>query len=135
MKGYIHERDIEWTDLDAIGHVNNISILRYVQASRIHYLEQAEDSVGGEKTCILAHVECDYKQQLYYPGHIRVESHVDSIGNKSLVMLHTVLNEKGEVAATARDVLVSFDYENNRPCPVPQILRERIAQMEGWEQA
>lgn len=30
---------IDWSDIDLLGHVNNVSYFRYIQASRVNYLE------------------------------------------------------------------------------------------------
>ena len=32
----VTEIQIDWNDLDAFGHVNNLAILRYVKTSRVH---------------------------------------------------------------------------------------------------
>jgi acyl-CoA thioesterase FadM len=33
------ELRIDWSDIDLFGHINNLAILRYVQAARVNYLE------------------------------------------------------------------------------------------------
>ena len=31
---------IDWSELDAYGHVNNVMIMKYMQAARVHYWEE-----------------------------------------------------------------------------------------------
>src|SRR5512135_456346 len=91
---------IDWSEIDAFGHVNNLAILKYVQAARVKYLEtiglmqsQAEIKIGP----ILASTSCQYRKPLFYPGQVTVHSAVDAIKNSSFRMSHIVCNEKGEV--------------------------------------
>ena len=30
---------IDWSEIDLFGHINNLAIMKYVQAGRVHYLE------------------------------------------------------------------------------------------------
>ena len=38
--GVIHEQKVQWGDMDAFAHVNNVRYYDYAQSARIHYLEQ-----------------------------------------------------------------------------------------------
>ncbi len=41
MNGFSVKLDlrIDWSEIDLFGHVNNLAILKYVQAARVNYLE------------------------------------------------------------------------------------------------
>ena len=30
---------IDWSEIDSFGHINNIAIMKYIQAARVNYLE------------------------------------------------------------------------------------------------
>jgi acyl-CoA thioester hydrolase len=34
------ELRIDWNEIDLFGHVNNLAIMKYVQAARVYYLEE-----------------------------------------------------------------------------------------------
>lgn len=107
------EIQIDWDDLDAFGHVNNLAILRYVQTSRIRVCEEAglmKGSIRPDHSPILAATGCRYLRPLYYPG-----------------VRHTILDDAGNTAATAEDVLVYFDYLHEEKMPVPDALRARLS--------
>ncbi|MDE2517852.1 MAG: acyl-CoA thioesterase [Methanocorpusculum sp.] len=124
------EIQIDWDDLDAFGHVNNLSILRYVQTSRIRVCEEAglmKGSTRPECGPILAATSCRYLRPLYYPGVVRVESMVTEVKHTSFLIRHTILDDAGSIAATAEDVLEYIDYLHEEKMPVPAALRARLS--------
>lgn len=124
------EIQIDWNDLDAFGHVNNLAILRYVQTSRIHVCEDAglmKGSARPDHGPILAATGCRYLRPLYYPGVVRVESEVTEVKHTSFLLKHTIYDEAGHPAATAEDVLVYFDYGNALKMQIPEVLRDRLS--------
>ncbi|MDD2955441.1 MAG: thioesterase family protein [Oscillospiraceae bacterium] len=121
--------DIDWGEIDYMGHVNNLSILRYVQTARVHYCEQvgmmpyqANDGTGP----ILASIECQYAAPLFYPGKVTVQTAVERIGGTSIIMRHRLFSGDESLAAEARDILVYFDYDKGEKKAVPQALREKL---------
>jgi len=127
------ELRIDWSEIDSIGHVNNLAIMKYVQTARVNYLEgigmmplQTETGMSP----VMASTSCQFKKQLHYPGKVVVCSMVDHIKNTSFQMRHRVFNEAQEIIAEAHDVLVMFDFNTNLKHPVPAVFRERIEAME-----
>ncbi|CAM0565404.1 hypothetical protein HLH81_18595 [Acinetobacter baumannii] len=37
----IYDQKVAWGDMDAFGHVNNVQYYRYIESSRILYMEKA----------------------------------------------------------------------------------------------
>lgn len=62
----IYDQKVAWGDMDAFGHVNNVQYYRYIESSRILYMENvniltpniytvvASKSVQIFKTCVLS---------------------------------------------------------------------------------
>ncbi|MDU9375530.1 hypothetical protein McpSp1_01050 [Methanocorpusculaceae archaeon Sp1] len=120
---------VDWDDLDAYGHVNNLIILRYVQTSRIHLCEEVGLMKGSTRPAhapILAATSCRYCKPLYYPGTVTVDSVVTEVKNTSFLISHSIYDSDANLIATAEDVLVYFDYENECKTPIPDDLRERL---------
>lgn len=121
---------IDWSDQDSFGHINNLAILGYAQTSRMHYLEDigmmqmhAEIGIGP----VLASTSCQFKKQLYYPGHVTIHSGVDQVNNTSFHLRHRILDDAQETIAEVHDVLVMFDYNKNVKLRIPQVFRDRMA--------
>ncbi|HCS21712.1 MAG TPA: acyl-CoA thioesterase [Bacteroidetes bacterium] len=125
---------IDWSELDYFGHVNNVSFFKYIQAARVNYWDQIGLTQSHRETNIgpmLASCHCDFKKPLFYPGNITIQSRVDYIKNTSFSICHQILNEEGEVAAEARDVMVMFDFNTNAKTPFPADLLRLIEKLEN----
>ncbi|MEI6575284.1 MAG: thioesterase family protein [Bacteroidota bacterium] len=120
---------IDWSELDFLGHVNNISFFKYIQASRINCLERMGFTVISPEITIgpiLASAKCDFRQSLYYPGQVFMQARVEFIKTTSFGIAHQLFNDKNELAAEAHDVIVLYDYQKNEKVKIPAELRARI---------
>jgi acyl-CoA thioester hydrolase len=125
---------IDWSELDYFAHVNNVAYYKYIQASRINYWDaigltkyHLETNIGP----MLASCKCDFKQPLFFPGNVNILSRVDYIKNTSFGICHRILNERGEIAAEAQDVLVMFDFNRNEKVIFPKAFKDKIEQLEN----
>jgi acyl-CoA thioester hydrolase len=124
---------IDWSELDVFHHVNNVAILKYVQAARVNYWEVIGliDMYNATQVGpMLASTSCQFRKPLFYPGGITTETGVESIGNSSFVLVHRIINEKSEVVAEAKDVVVIYDFSKNEKAAFPAELRSKIQMLE-----
>ena len=129
------ELPILWSDEDTFGHVNNIAYLKWCEAGRIEYLRRIEllpafppSGVGP----IVASLTCHYRAPLNYPDTVIIGTRVVRIGNSSFRMDHQIVSRKAaKIAAEAETTLVTIDYKNGAPVPVPETVRRAIAALEG----
>lgn len=120
---------IDWSEMDLFGHVNNVSFFKYIQAARVNFWEQIGVADLFKTTKVgftLASVNCQFKKSLYYPGNVKIKTHVEWIKNSSLQLSHTLFNDEGEVAATAEDVIVMFDYNTNEKVIISEEMKKLI---------
>ena len=125
---------IDWSELDYFAHVNNVSFFKYIQAARVNYWEAIGLTQSHRETNIgpmLASCKCDFKLPLFYPGQITILSRVDYIKNTSFSFSHIIMNDKGEVAAEAQDVMVMFDFNRNEKIAFPSDLKAKIEKLEN----
>ena len=125
MEGFafVHRETVRFRDVDALGHVNNAVFLTYLEEARIGYLLP----FGADVTnMILARVEIDFKAPLRSGDEIEIGVRPSGVGTKSFELAYEV--RRGDtVAAQAKTVLVSYDYETGRPVEVPESWREALA--------
>ena len=124
---------IDWSEMDLYGHVNNVSYFKYIQASRVQYwdaVNMLRFFETDKRSPILASSQCNFKQPLHFPGNIVVQCRMQFVKNTSFGFEHRLLNELGEIAAEAADVMVFFDFKNHRKCPIPTEIRTDIEQLE-----
>jgi len=123
------ELRIDWSEIDVLGHINNLAILKYIQAGRVKYLE----SVGllpikPEKRTgpIIASTTCQFRKPLFYPGKVTVFSKVDLVKNTSFRIRYELLNEDAEIVAEAHDIIVFFDFDKNTKLILPEDIKDKI---------
>jgi acyl-CoA thioester hydrolase len=124
---------VQWGDMDAMRHVNNVVFFRWFESARVAYLDRvAFESSSQQLGPILASVKCDYRRQLNFPDEVTIAARVTRMGRTSLSMVHAVFSrEQQAIVAEGDSTIVVFDYQANKPHPIPAVLREAIAKIEG----
>ena len=126
--------NIEWGDMDALQHVNNIEYFKYFQVARIAYFEKINsDSVFGETPIplILASTQCKFIYPLTYPDSISVGVRVDAMADQYFTMKYAVVSHQHQRLAAIGDAkVVMFDYVNNKKTSIPDEIRKTIIDLE-----
>ena len=126
--------NIEWGDMDALQHVNNIEYFKYFQVARIAYFEKiASDGVLAEKRIpmILASTQCKFIYPLAYPDSISVGVRVDAMADQYFTMKYAVVSDKHQRLVAIGDAkVVMFDYVNNKKASIPDEIRKTIIDLE-----
>jgi acyl-CoA thioester hydrolase len=121
---------IDWSDLDVYEHVNNVSIIRYLQTARVNFWELSGLYESYKKTNrgpMLVSTTCNFKKSLFYPGTILIKSRVAYVKNSSFAIEHIILNAEGVVFVQAKDVAVCFDFNTAKTFAVSQKIRTFMA--------
>ena len=131
---FVVDLNIEWGDMDALQHVNNIEYFKYFQVARIAYFEKIDsESVMGEKriSSILASTQCKFIYPLAYPDSISVGVRVDTMADQHFTMKYAVISLKHQGLAAIGDAkVVMFDYVNNKKVSIPNEIRKTIIDLE-----
>jgi acyl-CoA thioester hydrolase len=136
LKDYpvVIEFTVAWGEMDAMGHVNNIVYFRYFESARIAYFEKmdlisymTETGIGP----ILGEISCKFKIPLSYPDKVHIGAKVISIEEDRFIMNHLVVSTKHQrVAAEGDGVIVAFNYREGKKVTVPDVVRQRIFEIE-----
>jgi acyl-CoA thioester hydrolase len=137
-----HQVEVRLSDTDAMGHVNNARYLTYVEIARVAYYEQVTGNAlpigthGAEEGMILAEIRMTYRSPAFYGETLTVETRVERIGRTSFGMVHRITAPASRygparLIAVADSTLVSYDYGEERPIPVPGQWRAAITDFEG----
>lgn len=131
---YTHQIQLRFSDLDAMGHVNNARYLSYIEDARIGLLRQIIDTMDEQAPpgLILARSEIDHRRPITLSTEpLQVDVWVADVGRKSFTLEYDV-RQAGQVAAQARSVMVAFDYATASARPLNS--QER-ADLERWRLA
>ena len=131
---FVVDLNIEWGDMDALQHVNNIEYFKYFQVARIAYFEKINsDSVFGETPIplILASTQCKFIYPLTFPDSVSVGVRVDAMADQYFTMKYSVVSHKHQRLAAIGDAkVVMFDYVNNKKASIPSEIRKTIIDLE-----
>ena len=132
IRAQVFTARIDWSDLDLLGHVNNIAFSRFFQAARVEYCGHIGMKVyQGMKTGpILAASRVQFTAQLFFPGNVRILTRIKKAGGTSIMLEHALFDDKGAMCAFSEDVVVRYDFEAKTKIPLGDEVRAMIA---GYE--
>lgn len=122
---------IDWSDLDSYEHVNNVSIIRFLQSARVTFWERSglyESFEKHKKGPILVSTKCDFKKELHYPGTVTIHTKVSRIGNSSFQLHHFLQNESDDLCAEGFDTAVCYNFNTKEKYTIPDALRDFMKQ-------
>jgi acyl-CoA thioester hydrolase len=128
---------VQWGDMDAAQHVNNVVYLRWVESARMDYFTRVdfEDFSGKEVGPILGAVHCKYIFPLVYPDRVFLGTRAKDFQADRFTLETAIVSERHErLAALAEAVIIPYDYENRKKAGLPHELVSRIRQLEGMTQ-
>ncbi len=137
LKNYpvIIETPIAWGQMDAFQHLNNTVYFRFFESGRIAYFERLNFLDYMEETGvgpILASTNCRFRIPLTYPDTVSIGTRVASVEDDRFTMEYSVVSKKHErVAAEGSGVIVCFNYNENKKVPVPNLVKDRIEQLQS----
>ncbi len=119
---------LRYSDLDAIGHVNNAITPMFFEEARCSVIYPVLQANGRtDLDLVLVRTVIDYVQELSYPGGVDIGTRVHRIGTKSLHMVHGVFDvSSGACTATGECIVVIFDQKNRVSIAPPEDVRTRL---------
>jgi acyl-CoA thioester hydrolase len=131
----ILELPVQWGEMDAYGHVNNIFFFRYFESARMEYLircgfveSHARDKIGA----ILHSTSARFRQPLFFPDTVQIGASATEVNDDRFTMSYTVVSlTRNAVIAEGTGVIVSFDYAAGRKTALPERVRTTITSIQG----
>ena len=118
-----------FSDIDAVGHVNNAIYLTYFEEARLRYFHEAIQWDWSESGIIVGRSEVTYHKPIMLHDEIHCYVRTSRIGNSSFDMMHILVKTTPngeEICTTGKSVLISYDYKANKSVPSPQAERRRM---------
>src|SRR5690625_3037440 len=120
---------VRFSETDMFGHVNNVSPFIYFEEARIEFLKRAglfSKLDHGEGIPVVADLQCDFHQQLFFDDEIRLYVKVDHIGTTSFDLHYMALNEQEKICLTGRGRLVYVDPKTGKALPLSEAMKEKL---------
>lgn len=131
----IIELPVQWGEMDAFNHVNNVTYFRYFESARIAYFEQAglmermkAEGVGP----ILASTECQYRRPVTYPDTLKIGARISEIQPFGFVQQYAIYSTAQDAIATqGSGRIVLLDYRTQKKVEPDEALVSTLKQLEG----
>lgn len=125
---------IRFNDVDRYGHVNNNAYFAYYDLGKEDYLNTVlrVDYRNADIVPIIANVNADFLQPIFYGDKIVVETRIAHVGQKSFTLEQRAVNEAtGAVVCHSTTVMVCFSLKQQQSAEVPENYRAAIRDYEG----
>ncbi|MFX1494594.1 MAG: acyl-CoA thioesterase, partial [Promethearchaeota archaeon] len=81
---------------------------------------------------ILASTECKYKIPLKYPDIVSIGAKITELEEDRFTMEYILISHQlDKLAAEAKAIVVSYDYNNDQKVSIPQQIRNKIIELEN----
>jgi len=120
---------IRFSDIDAVGHVNNAIYLTYFEVARFAYWKEITDWNLRKDGVIVGRSEVNYLKPITLEDEIYCYVRTTRIGNSSFDMMHLLVRvtpNGEEICTTGKTVCISYDYTRNKSVPIPEREREKM---------
>jgi len=112
---------IRWSDMDALGHVNNSVYFRYMEQARVEWMYSLADALAPENgaLAVVVNASCNFKVPLVYPADVEVRMYLGDPGRTSIGSYYD-LSVAGQRCADGAARMVWTDRETGKPVPLPK---------------
>jgi acyl-CoA thioester hydrolase len=115
-----------------MGHVNHAVFLTFLEQCRLVCWRQLTGAPSPHSRVIVARAEVDYRAPAHFGDELEVRMTVGDIGRSSFALLYEVVDaHSGRTLASAKTVMVTYDYEAGRSVPIPARTRELLDEMKA----
>ena len=123
-----------FSDLDPLGHVNNVVYHDYLQEARVGLMGDLASIVSNEFAQVIVKQEIHHRKSLAYSREpIRIEVTLSAISRASYSLDYRIFDEHGDLAATASSQVAIIDPASGRPIRIPESIAEQLTR-EGLPQ-
>jgi acyl-CoA thioester hydrolase len=120
-----------WADVDTYGHVNNAVHYELMDTAVNGWLVDAtgRDIRGLEAVGWVVETSCRYLAQLHFPTVVDVGIALQRLGRSSVTYRLALFGDDPAPAAVGHFVHVYVNRTDERPAPVPAVVRQALDQL------
>lgn len=122
---------IRFSDIDMLGHVNNVVYLSYFEMARIHYFTQlvGQDWDWQSKGVVLVKNEVTYLKPITLYDKAEIKLFVTNLGRKSFTVEYEI-NVNDILHTTGSSVLVCYNNLMSQSIEMPENMRDALNKIE-----
>jgi acyl-CoA thioester hydrolase len=126
QRRFTHEFVVQPTEIDAMGHVNNVVYLKWVQdVAEAHWIKKASSEVKAKFSWVVLRHEIDYMSPAFAGQTIVATTWVDNfVGVKSDRIVELKLKETNKLLAKAKTTWCLLNALTLRPARIDREIVE-----------
>ena len=120
---------MRWGDMDAMGHVNNVSYFRYMESTRLDWFQSLGIRPDASETGpIILNAFCNFYRQLVYPGDLRLRIYVSDPARCTFESWTTIerVDQPDEIYAAGGATVVWVDFQREKAIDLPDWMRKIV---------
>ena len=126
--------EVPYGDIDAMGHLNNVAYLRYLEWARQKYwLAMRRTDDFWKIDFVVARAEIDYRASAHMGDVLEIEIRVSRLGRSSFDFSYRVTGAGGALLAEAKTTQVCYDWETRSSKPLSDERRREIEAFDASE--
>lgn len=120
---------VRWSDMDALGHLNNAVYFTFCEQARIDWVQAAglgESVAGGTRAGpVIVNASCSFMKAVVYPATLEVRMYAGAAGRSSLETEYEIRDAADPelLYATGSSKIVWVDHMAGRSTPLPERIR------------
>lgn len=127
---------VRFSETDMYGHLNNTVTFTYFEYARIEFLKHIgfmSDWLDpkGTKIPVVADLQCDYHQQVFFDEELDIYVKAATVGNSSTDIHYWAVNGKGDTCFTGRGTLVQINKHSGKSEAWSEKEKTILLQMHG----
>jgi acyl-CoA thioester hydrolase len=127
---HVERIPIRWGDMDAMGHVNNVTYFRYMEQARISWFDKLvpERKAWKSNGIVIVNASCNFRRAMTYPGTVEVKLFSARPGGSSVATYYEMrVDEDPEPYADGAAVVVFIDMKSQKPIRIPEEVRALLS--------
>ncbi len=125
-------RKVQWGDMDALGHVNNVVYFQYLEDTRLELLEQrgvwprlSEEGMG----MVVADARCRYKAAVVYPDTLHLGLRFSMPAEHRYTLHYDLFSEAQQRRVAEAETLLVIVDAQGRPTDAPEWFQRALADL------
>jgi acyl-CoA thioester hydrolase len=132
---FIYKQEVSWGDMDAYGHVNNVTYVRYFENARAMFFSDKEmwetpqkPTMGGGP--VMTSIHMNYRKQVIFPNTLDVSLKVTDLQSRGFIILCSMWDLAGVCVNEASSDFIWFDFLTGRPTKLPELFKIKFGNHE-----
>ncbi len=125
------ELQVQDSEIDELGHVNNARFLEYFERGRMDWYSQCDPALNnidenGPGT-VVVNIDINYRRECFAGDRLVVVTRPETRGGKSYRLYQEILDEHGNCVSDARVTSVVMDMSTRETVAIPDALARQFS--------